>query len=409
MITPTEIVTYATSTTATGPQGHHRFSPSTLNDRAVCPGWDKDEGGDTTRADEGTRLHAVCQTRDFTGLDDEQKQAVGLCLRYIDALLPRASVKMEERNLQILAGRTSGTADLIVVVGDTVHVIDYKFGKNEVKDADINLQGWAYLSGAWDLFPTAKFGMVHFLMPRVAHGSELGVVFKHKFDRKKDEPRMKLAIATVLDRAEKFFATKDPSMLNPTAEGCLYCGRKAECPALWAYALPVAKKYSPLEIVDEVHSSQITDPVKMVALIEAAKILGKLADSVTEHARAFALQHGGINGADGQPAYVLGQRSGTRKLRPEKVADAVDALLEKGFTDRDLLACSELSITKVLELAGERAPRGKKTAVRAAIETKLEEIGAVTTGEPTMFLKKVKKEVDQPVLLDHTSSTPVSG
>lgn len=380
------------NTPTTGPKGHHRFSPSTLNDRAACPGWDKDDSSDKTAANEGTMLHAACETRNLEGLDFEQTEAVKMCIGYVDTLSKGATSVVLEKNLQILKGLTSGTADVLILKGDTVHVIDHKFGGNVVKDADTNLQGWAYLLGAWDLFPTAKFGVVHFLMPRVCEGDQVGVVLKHKFSREADAPRMKLAIKTVIARAKKYFETRDENMLTPSAQGCLYCGRKAECPKMWDYALPIVKKYAPLEVVDEVHSSKITEPAKMVALIEASKILGKLVDSVNEHAKRFAIENGGIVGADGQLAYALAERSGTRKIRPEKVADVVDLLLESGLSEREILACSDLSLTQALDLVHEKAPKGKKSAARAAIEVKLNEMDALTVGAPSVYLKKVKKD-----------------
>ena len=46
-----------------------------------------------------------------------------------------------------------GTVDFVSIKDDHADVVDFKFGRGEVDDSDINIQGQAYLLGVMDKFP----------------------------------------------------------------------------------------------------------------------------------------------------------------------------------------------------------------------------------------------------------------
>ena len=366
---------------------NHKFGPSSMKYRALCPGFTQDQDGDTSKADLGTLQHLAFEKNDLSILPDAAtKAAVQMCLDFAKKLEVGADEVHKEVKLELLGGVSFGTADEVIIRrGERfADVLDEKYGLNLVDDPEFNWQGWCYASGVLDRWPSVDRVRVWFLMPY------LDAVLSHTFHRSDFTKRINPLIRATIDRAKRFIATGDETMLNPTMEGCGICGRI--CGRKIGYMLSTAAKYSPLEVVEETHSSAITSGAQMVQLVDASKILRKMVDSVNEHAKRFAMEHGGITGADGELAYTLGERSGLRQLKPEKVADAVDVFIEAGLTERDLLACSDLSLTKALEIAADRAPKGKKSAVRADIESKLNAIDAITLGEPVRFLKKVKKE-----------------
>ena len=336
-------------------------------------------------------MHAAVENRRTDHLTAEHKGWVDKCIAYVDRLENLPGVYGVQREVFLkIRGVTHGTCDHLVArkLEDGrkhLYITDFKFAYNLVDDASVNLQGWAYLLGADEFYEGADLFTVAFLFPK------LDTVLKHTFTRA-DLPRLELAVKTIVSRAERVAKTGDESMFNPTAEGCLYCGRKATCGKLTNYALSTVKKYAPLEVVDNPHSSEVTVSHKMAQLVAIMPILEKMAGSIKEHAKAFAAQHGGIHDAQGNLVYELVSKEAPRKLNPNKVADVVDILVREGLSEREILACSDLSITQALDLISDKAAKGQKAKRRGAVEGMIQEVDGITRGEPSMVLKKVKNK-----------------
>lgn len=372
------------TTNVEAPPAHHIFGPSTMGNRASCPAWMKDEESERVFADEGTLMHKSAETSNLDGLNDEQKDCVQTCLRYVERLESDAQVVLKEQRLSILGGLTFGTADRIIKrsVKGKIHldVVDFKFGRNSVAEAASNLQGWCYVLGALDLFPEAASATVHFILPRRDE------VDTHTFSRA-DYSRMALGIKVVIERAALFEKTNDVSLMNPTASNCLYCGRKALCPKVGDISLAIVKKYAPLEVVDDVHSSAITDPAKMAKLYDAAKVMEKFCDSVKKHALEMALSNGGsLCDASGKVVYQVTERDGSRKIKDLGLALPV---LSQHLDDREILSVADVSLSAVLKLIAAKADRGQKAKLVGKVEEELAAAEAITQGSATRYLKRV--------------------
>ena len=61
-----------------------------------------------------------------------------------------------------------GTVDLLALFKERYHIVmvDYKFGRGDVDDADVNIQGQAYATAAMQKYPWAQTIEVHFILPR---------------------------------------------------------------------------------------------------------------------------------------------------------------------------------------------------------------------------------------------------
>lgn len=362
---------------------HHAFGPSSLKHRALCAGWMNDRAADTSRADEGTLLHAACETGSLAGLNEEQQACVKTCLEFIAPLEKGADAALKEQRLNILSGLTYGTADRVIRRGRKAVVVDFKFGQWSVDPAEENLQGFAYALGAFDLFPEVEQVEVVFLLPRRDE------VDRAVFRRAADYDRLRLAVQTVIERARAYEATGDPALLTPDVNNCLFCGRKASCPKLLNFAVATARHYAPLEVVEEVHSSRITDPAQMARLFDAAKVMEKLVDSVKVHALQLALEHGGaLCGPDGAVVYEVAEREGRRELRDLGLALPA---LSQHLDDRELLSVATVSLPGALKLISDKAPRGQKSKVVGEVERALREADAVGQGAGSRYLKRVKK------------------
>ena len=88
-----------------------------------------------------------------------------------------------------------GTVDVVIIKGDHVDVVDYKFGRGEIDDSDINIQGQAYLLGVMDKFPELQTATVHFVIPRRDE------ILTHDYKRE-DMEDIRLRINLIVEKAE---------------------------------------------------------------------------------------------------------------------------------------------------------------------------------------------------------------
>ena len=116
----------------------------------------------------------------------------------------------------------SGIADCILVGGDTIHVIDLKYGKGVQVDADHNPQLMLYALGAYDacriLYPVTKV-KVTIVQPRLDSISEWECSL---------EDLLKFG-EYVKQRAALAWEGKGP--YNPGTDTCRFCRAKAVCRA----------------------------------------------------------------------------------------------------------------------------------------------------------------------------------
>lgn len=81
-------------------EAHHKFGPSSLKYIEICPGF-RNSNETNPIAEEGTLLHEVCETEDYSGLTEEQEGLVDACLAYVKGLEKGATVVHKEIRLTI--------------------------------------------------------------------------------------------------------------------------------------------------------------------------------------------------------------------------------------------------------------------------------------------------------------------
>ena len=355
---------------------HAQHSPSALAAKEICPGY-KSDSTPSKASDEGTRCHLALETGDDTGLDPEQLQIVGMCRDYVAGV--EADVRahgdlrvMREVRLKIAGGLTFGTADHVIVSGGGVNadLIDFKFGRNPVADAEVNVQMQCYALGLLELIPTLRVVRVHILLPRRDEVSTAHYT-------RADETRLRLRIETIIARC----SVPEPA-LNPT-DGCLWCARKGECAALHNHALKIASGYSDeLVLPDEVHPSRISDPATMSRALIVSRVLEKWCESVRHHALQMRLSGVEI------PGHELRARSGTRRITDPLAAWAV---VRDRVAPDQFIACCDVSLPKLEETVAESAPRGGKTKAKQSLCESLIEVGAYEAGGETNYLARTRK------------------
>lgn len=369
------------------PNNHDKYGPSTLNYREVCAGWIKDPHADMTRAEEGTKLHKAVETGSNEGLDAEQIEQVEKC-RAVLRQFSQGAEKVQQEVRVTIKGVTFGTTDVKIIrrtkAGKRrLTVIDWKMGYEAVADAEKNKQGWSYVIGALAQESGIDELEVIFVSPR-RDEIDRAVFALHQV------PAMHNTLKAIVNRAKEYERTQDPSILNPTDLVCSRCGRLGLCAKTNSFGVAAAKSYAPLELVENFHSSEVTDPKAMGRLYTIGQVLEKMAGSIKEHAKQMVAEHGDIIDEIAGVRYAASSRAGARSIPNHKIADAVDTFLELGLTERDLLACSSLALGKALDLIESRAYKGQKAKARGAAEALLAERDCIEEKPGTTMLKKVK-------------------
>tara|TARA_R100000152_G_C6782121_1_gene218518 strand:+ start:2223 stop:3056 length:834 start_codon:yes stop_codon:yes gene_type:complete len=271
-----------------------------------------------------------------------------------------------------------GTVDMIIIKGTHMDVVDWKFGRGEIDDADINIQGQAYLLGAWDKFPDVETATIHFVIPRRDE------VLRHNYTRE-DLEQIRLRIKVIVGKA-----TSDTVDLRPNTEGCRYCKHQLTCEALSNKILPVARKYAStiqdfeLEVMKKYDPALIEDPSTLAQMLNIGQVIDKWSSAARKQAMKLAEEEGVEI-----PGYDLRWRQPSAKVQdPQAAYEALADVL----TPEEFMKASSVSLSQLAKIYAEKMPRGQKTGARGQLELILEEAGELAPEEErirTPYLKKL--------------------
>ena len=263
--------------------------------------------------------------------------------------------------------RIFGTVDRVIIRGTHVDLVDFKFGVGEIDDADVNIQGQAYLLGVMDKFPELQTATVHFIIPRRDE------VLTHNYSREEMED-IRLRINMIVEKAEL-----ENREAIPNTEGCKYCKHKLSCPALSDKMLPLAKKYSAsvedfeMTLWGSYSPENINDPAVLAKMLNVASVVDKWQAAAKKQATKLAVEQG-----EDIPGYDLHYRTASLKIDDTQGAyDAVEHLLSP---DEFMDAC-DVSLPKLAKKYAEKLGRGEKKTARGTIEQSLEEAGVLPAEE----------------------------
>lgn len=373
---------------------HARSSPSKLKNLEICPSYVSEQGTPHPVTLRGTAMHEALETGNDSALDvadpvtgerpTTERDLVAMVREYIEAEKAAYAITttVDEVHLKTQDPDVQGFVDRIMFGPRTedgkrkAYIRDYKFGYNVVDHPKINPQAIAYSVGVFLKWPDVDEVNFSFMIPRC------DAILEHTFLRH-ELPEMQLRIATIAERVRKF-AGKE---FNKVAENCLYCARKAECPAVTSTSLVIANGYNDddkLALPTEFHSSLITDPVQMAKALNAATVVEKWAESVRKHAIALRLEVG-IE----IPGYQLVERQGKRTI-----ADTVKAFeiaKEFGVTEQEYIAAADISLPSLEKAISAKTEKGKAKKVQEFNDRLLDE-SAVIRGQPFHVLQKERKK-----------------
>jgi hypothetical protein len=296
---------------------------------------------------------------------------------------------------------SSGWYDLFLKLGKTVLVIDHKFVRKEVDDAEENRQGHCLAVSVWQGYQDVEDVIVLFTMPEC--GSSM-----HTFSRTLDEQRLTAELTEIFTKAERPFKTLH------AGDHCVLCQFCGDCEAHTSALQTAVTVINPMAVPSNFAPHLIRTPEDMAVLRYWADTLSPIIDAIKEASTEFAKRGQGINcTVNGQYVeYAVQSRSLSRKITctPLELYEFVkDWMPYEAF----LMAC-KCSITNledvVVQLMTDRilAEGGKPNAtnIAAAFAAQLTEKGLLEREEGrTYFLKRVKassKEAKKKKLINVT-------
>ena len=299
-------------------------------------------------------------------LTDEHATLIGWCMKKVEPRLRQADQIHVECRLEI-PNITWGTGDKVLLTGDHITLIDYKFGKWVVDDPKNNMQAKAYTLGAFHKFPEAKTAEFIFLTPR--HELEQSAMFERG-----EAMGWTDELKAIVERADD-----DSSPYRPDSENCLFCGTKARCPELQKRAMNIAEDYDGLLLPESAKTTALTDPTQLQRALDVASIMERWAKNVRNTALELRLEGVEI------PGYELKQTAGNRKIKD--VVSAWGALKDIMPQEEFLEACS-VGLGALEKKLKEQAPRGEKQEFAKSTLDVLDGLGLVERGRDKTYLAK---------------------
>lgn len=294
-------------------------------------------------------------------MPDYVAQYVEYCQGEYTELLNRYPLDTEMRieaklDLSRYVPESFGTADCIVVGGDTMEVIDLKYGKGVVVYADDNPQLKLYALGAYDLLGMLydiKMVRLTIVQPRLDSISSWELPLDDLLDWAENELREKAHLA--------YTGQGEPTI----GAWCKFCSVKARCTALYQESLDVAENDfgdDPRVMTDE----QVSD------ILSRSDTILDFLSAVKDYALAQALE------GKSWPDFKLVEGRSVRKFGADD--SIIAAVLEESFPDvpREEFYTSKIKgITDLEKLLGKKKfaemlgdyivkPAGKPTLVSAA-------------------------------------------
>lgn len=225
-----------------------------------------------------------------------------------------------------------GTADCLILDGDTLHVVDYKHGKGVVVDADHNPQMMLYALGAmYELALVYRFKTVHMtiVQPRVNNISEFTMTADELTDWGESEVKPK-ANAAITGNG-----------VFETGDWCRFCRAKQQCKA----------RYEANDALYPQLSAQ--HDARLITLQELGEYLKRGRDMAAwlEDMKDYALSES-LAGAE-VPGWKAVEGRGSRAFT--NTDDAVDILVKNGIDESVLYERRVLTLAQMEKAVGKKA------------------------------------------------------
>lgn len=289
----------------------------------------------TTTMAKGTYTRAYNKIKKNELWANEMDETTDVYLEYIKSIMLSykvAPVVVIEKRVDFsqYVPEGFGTADCIILAGDTLHIIDYKHGKGVVVDADHNPQMMLYALGAMhDYSLLYKFSTIKMaiIQPRVNNISE--------FEMSSDELR-KWGEEVVAPKAKEAYEMEGHTF--EAGAWCGFCRAKAQC-------------RTRCEHFNAMHSLTTKDP-RLISLEELGTYLehGKDIESWYKDIKEYALSES-LAGAE-VPGWKAVEGRGSRVFQDGDTA--IQTLINGGVDESILYERKVLTLAQIEKAIGKK-------------------------------------------------------
>lgn len=307
-------------------------SASGLGRLMACPGsWKAESACPSTTseaAEMGTRLHKHMEDGTMPS-DPEEAEAVQWCREMEERLVEQyirafaageAVANVREERMWDAARRFSGQGDSVWTNGPDALVIDYKFGRVQVEDAEENAQLYGLSLLTFDNMPEVRTVYSVILQPYVSRKDPAMMVINAE-----QVGELRSYIYECLDEAGAADAR-----LVPGESQCRYCRAAASCPA----AALAMQKVSALDL----KNWEAWTPTQKKQLYDVSRVAKRWADAVEKRVKDDLIAGQQVDGL------VLG--AGRSQF---SVTDATKAFSELheflGLSGDEFAACCKVQMT----------------------------------------------------------------
>ena len=289
----------------------------------------------TTTMAKGTYTRAYNKIKKNELWANEMDETTDVYLEYIKSIMLSykvAPVVVIEKRVDFsqYVPEGFGTADCIILAGDTLHIVDYKHGKGVVVDADHNPQMMLYALGAMhDYSLLYKFNTIKMtiVQPRVNNISE--------FEMPSDELR-KWGEEVVAPKAKEAYEMEGHTF--EAGAWCGFCRAKAQCKTR-------------CEHFDAMHVFTNQDP-RLISLEELGTYLehGKDIESWYKDIKEYALSES-LAGAE-VPGWKAVEGRGSRVFQDGDTA--IQTLINGGVDESILYERKVLTLAQIEKAIGKK-------------------------------------------------------
>jgi hypothetical protein len=297
-------------------------------------------------ADEGTAAHTlaeICLTKEVSPftyeniLDPETgititHEMCGHVQTYLDYIAEFAGEKFFEQkvNYSDYAPEGFGTADCIIIDGDTLHIVDLKYGKGIKVYAD-STQLSIYALGA-----VHEFGFIY----------DIKTIKKHIVQPRLDNIDMhEMSIDELLQFGEEVKEKAKLAMLpgaprTPGEKQCQWCSHKARCPELLKMTQDTLMgDFDNLTQVNTLSDEQLANALSHATLIKSW--LSAVEDTVRAK----------LESGEAFEGFKIVEGRSSRDWADQSIAEAV---LSKDYAAYELYETSFISVAKAEKLVGKK-------------------------------------------------------
>ena len=352
---------------------HAALGASNAHRWLICAGSVKAERGlpntSSSFAIEGTTAHdlgeLVLTTNDSvldTFDDQEMAEYVRIYTDYVRSLCMASDMVLIEERVDYSAWVSEGfgTADAIVLNGDTLHVVDLKYGMGVQVFAENNPQGMLYALGAYAQVKSTKSVkkvVITIVQPRLDHISE-----------------WEISICDLLRWAEwvsqrAALTQSDNAVRTPGEKQCRFCKAKPHCAALLKHTEDIL--LTDFENIEDLQRYETLTDTQISKVLDAKSLIEGWISSISEHVK------GKLESGHEFPGYKLVEGRSIRRWRDEE---------EAKLQLREIIDPDKITVSKII------SPTQAQKILGSKRKDEINDMIVKPTGKPTLVKESDKRD-----------------